>query len=210
MNELLTKGIGHTEFKDSELGRIPKSWEVRTIGESCDIKNTLRLPISREEREKIRGNYRYYGPTGILDYINEYRLEGEYTLIGEDGDHFIKFYEKPQSIYVTGKFNVNNHAHILEGNAVVSARWVYWFFLHRDIGPALTRQGAGRYKLNKDSLQKLEISIPPMMEQVEIDVKLKCFDTLIRSKTKKLSQTQSLKKSLMQDLLTGKVRVTVN
>ena len=27
MNELLTKGIGHTEFKDSELGRIPKSWE---------------------------------------------------------------------------------------------------------------------------------------------------------------------------------------
>ena len=31
MNELLTKGIGHTEFKDSELGRIPKSWEVSTL-----------------------------------------------------------------------------------------------------------------------------------------------------------------------------------
>ena len=31
MNELLTKGIGHTEFKDSELGRIPKSWEVRSL-----------------------------------------------------------------------------------------------------------------------------------------------------------------------------------
>ena len=29
MNELLTKGIGHTEFKESELGRIPKSWELR-------------------------------------------------------------------------------------------------------------------------------------------------------------------------------------
>ena len=27
MNELLTKGIGHTEFKDSELGRIPKNWK---------------------------------------------------------------------------------------------------------------------------------------------------------------------------------------
>jgi type I restriction enzyme S subunit len=210
MNELLTKGIGHTEFKESELGLIPKSWDERTIGESCNIKNTLRRPISREEREKIRGNYRYYGPTGILDYINEYRLEGEYTLIGEDGDHFIKFYDKPQSIYVTGKFNVNNHAHILEGNTVVSARWVYWFFLHRDIGAALTRQGAGRYKLNKDSLQKLKISIPPMTEQVEIDEKLKCFEALIRSKTEKLHQTQSLKKSLMQDLLTGKVRVTVN
>ena len=33
MNELLTKGIGHTEFKDSEFGRIPKSWEVGSLGE---------------------------------------------------------------------------------------------------------------------------------------------------------------------------------
>ena len=31
MNELLTKGIGHTEFKDSELGRIPKAWHVSPI-----------------------------------------------------------------------------------------------------------------------------------------------------------------------------------
>ena len=210
MNDLLTKGIGHTEFKDSEFGRVPKSWEVKTVGESCGIKNTLRYPISREEREKIHGNYPYYGPTGILDFINEYRLDGEYTLIGEDGDHFIKFYEKPQSIHISGKFNVNNHAHILEGNALVSARWIYWFFLHRYIGPALTRQGAGRYKLNKDSLQKLEIAVPPMMEQTVIDEKLTSFDILIYSKKGKLSQTQSLKRSLMQDLLTGKVRVKVN
>ena len=210
MNEFLTKGIGHTEFKDSEFGRVPKSWEVKTVGESCGIKNTLRYPISREEREKIHGNYPYYGPTGILDFINEYRLDGEYTLIGEDGDHFIKFYEKPQSIHVSGKFNVNNHAHILEGNALVSARWIYWFFLHRYIGPALTRQGAGRYKLNKDSLQKLEIAVPPMMEQTVIDEKLTSFDKLIYSKKGKFSQTQSLKRSLMQDLLTGKVRVKVN
>ena len=36
MNELLTKGIGHTEFKDSELGRIPKSWEVKTIDSTAN------------------------------------------------------------------------------------------------------------------------------------------------------------------------------
>ena len=38
MNELLTKGIGHTEFKDSELGRIPKSWEVKPLSEVADLK----------------------------------------------------------------------------------------------------------------------------------------------------------------------------
>ena len=36
MNELLTKGIGHTEFKDSELGRIPKTWEVVEISNIKD------------------------------------------------------------------------------------------------------------------------------------------------------------------------------
>ena len=44
MNELLTKGIGHTEFKDSELGRIPKSWEVKTLGELGSFKNGVNKP----------------------------------------------------------------------------------------------------------------------------------------------------------------------
>ena len=39
MNELFTKGIGHTEFKDSELGRIPKSWEVKGLANLITIKH---------------------------------------------------------------------------------------------------------------------------------------------------------------------------
>ncbi len=31
IQKLLTEGIGHTEFKDSELGRIPESWELNQI-----------------------------------------------------------------------------------------------------------------------------------------------------------------------------------
>ena len=31
MNDLLTKGIGHTEFKESELGRIPKNWDIKKL-----------------------------------------------------------------------------------------------------------------------------------------------------------------------------------
>ena len=37
MNELLTKGIGHTEFKDSELGKIPKSWNAKKLGDLSNI-----------------------------------------------------------------------------------------------------------------------------------------------------------------------------
>ena len=59
-------------------------------------------------------------------------------------------------------------------------------------------------------LGKIELSIPPLPEQKEIASILTCIDKNIETKKEKLSQTQSLKKSLMQDLLTGKVRVKVN
>ena len=36
-NKLLTKGIGHTEFKDSDIGRIPKSWEVKSLGDFSNV-----------------------------------------------------------------------------------------------------------------------------------------------------------------------------
>ena len=70
---------------------IPSDWEVKAIGEAFEICNNLRLPINEDERKKIKGKYPYYGPTKIQDYINEYRLEGTYALIGEDGDHFLKW-----------------------------------------------------------------------------------------------------------------------
>ena len=49
MNELLTKGIGHTEFKDSELGRIPKSWNEITF------ENALNLKIIEEIQDGNHG-----------------------------------------------------------------------------------------------------------------------------------------------------------
>lgn len=210
MQELLTKGIGHTEFKDSELGRIPKEWSASVLLNCVKIKNNLRKPINKEERECVKGVYPYYGPTKAVDYLNEYRVEGDHVLIGEDGDHFIKFSSWSMTQFVTGKFNVNNHAHILQGTELCLTKWIYYFFMHRDITPALTRQGATRYKLNKASLESLDIVLPPISEQGAI---VKIFDSLLESmkaSETKLLKLSSIKKSLMQDLLTGKVRVEVN
>ncbi|MBV1883877.1 MAG: restriction endonuclease subunit S [Pseudomonadales bacterium] len=213
MQELLTKGIGpggvpHTEFKDTPVGRIPVGWEATTIFESCKIKNTLRKPISKEERESMKGVYPYYGPTKAVDYIDEYRVEGDHTLIGEDGDHFTKFATWSMTQFVTGKFNVNNHAHIIEGGDNCRTKWIYYYFIHRNITASLTRQGATRYKLNKATLEKLELATPPIDEQDRI---ITIFDAMmndISMKEKRVGKLADTKKALMQDLLTGKVRTT--
>lgn len=89
-------------YKVTDLGIIPSDWEVAEVKEAYGIYNNLRLPISGKIRETMQGKYPYYGPTGIQDYINEYRIDGEYSLIGEDGDHFLKVAEYANDIIGNG------------------------------------------------------------------------------------------------------------
>lgn len=185
---------------------IPSDWEVSTVGDAFKICNNLRLPISEEERFKIKGVYRYYGPTKIQDYINEYRLDGKYALIGEDGDHFLKWKELPMTLLVEGKFNVNNHAHIIKGDKNLT-EWFFYYFNNRELTPHLTRQGAGRYKLTKDALSKITILLPSIAEQKAITHALRIIDTSINLTIKIINQKELRKKWLMQNLLVGKIRL---
>jgi type I restriction enzyme S subunit len=142
-----------------------------------------------------------------LDYINEFLVEGEFCLIGEDGDHFLKFAEWPMTILVGGRFNVNNHAHILSGRNGATTRWLHAFFLNRDITFHLTRQGAGRFKLNKAALKKLPICVPDPAEQYEVLDRIEAAQSSIKAQNRQLDKLRQQKHGLMQDLLTGRVRV---
>jgi type I restriction enzyme S subunit len=195
-----------TGYKQTEVGVIPKDWEVMLVGDSFTVCNNLRLPISSKVRDGMNGSYPYYGPTKIQGYINEYRVEGEFALIGEDGDHFLKFDSVNQTQLVSGKFNVNNHAHLIKGN-VGSAKWFYWFFRNRDISIYLTRQGAGRFKLNKASLERIQCAIPPTEEQLAIAKVLSDSDALIVSLEQLITKKQAIKTAAMQQLLTGRTRM---
>ena len=190
-------------YKKTEIGVIPEDWEVKTIKEAFDICNNLRLPISEDVRKTMQGDYPYYGPTKIQDYLNEYRVEGEYALIGEDGDHFLKWSDIPMTQLAIGKFNVNNHAHIVKGKSNSTlTQWFYYFFKNRDITQHLTRQGAGRYKLSKSTLLKIPCAIPSALsEQTAISKALSDTDTLINSLEKLIAKKRSIKQGAMQKLL---------
>jgi type I restriction enzyme, S subunit len=193
-------------YKLSPFGPIPVEWMVESVGSAFRICNNLRLPINEDERKKIKGKFPYYGPTKIQDYINEYRIEGKYSLIGEDGDHFLKWRELPMTLLVDGKFNVNNHAHIIKGVENLT-EWFFYFFNYRELTPHLTRQGAGRYKLTKDALAKIPCVLPPIQEQTAITNLLTTWDKAIQTTTTLISQKEQRKKWLMQQLLTGKKRL---
>lgn len=194
-------------YKHTKLGWIPEEWEVARVGDVCQVVNNLRAPLNVDERAGMVGSFPYYGPTGVLGYINEYRIDGTYCLIGEDGDHFLDYSTKPQTILVTGKFNVNNHAHLVQGTDACETEWFYRFFHHRNIIPHITRQGAARYKLNKAALEELLISYPSSLsEQRRIAQVLGAWDRAIATVQQLLAAQQERKRGLMQELLTGRRR----
>ena len=159
----------------------------------------------------MSGPYPYWGPTKVLDHINEFAFDGSYALVGEDGDHFLKYRSWEMTRWATGKFNVNNHAHVIGDGLACSARWFFYYFMHRDLMAegALTRQGAGRYKLTKAALSTMRLAVPPRTEQESLIEVLDGVRESIDPNLRHAEQLRALKAGLLQDLLTGKVRVSV-
>lgn len=201
MVEIIPEG-----YKQTEVGIIPQDWNVCDVQDAYDICNNLRLPISEQVRKGMQGKYPYYGPTKIQDYINQFRLDGEYALIGEDGDHFLKWSTMPMTLLATGKFNVNNHAHVIRGT-INETKWFYWYFYNKDITPVLSRQGAGRYKLNKATLKSIKMTIPPRNEQTAIANALSDVESLIYLIEKLIAKKKNIMQGVMQELLTGEKRL---
>lgn len=192
----------------AENDDLPIGWNLYTVNECCEIVNNLRKPIDEVERKNMQGTYPYYGPTKIQDYIDSYAYEGKYALIGEDGDHFLKYAEWDMTLLVEGKFNVNNHAHVVKGTERCIAEWFALYFRHKSIQASLTRQGAKRYKLTKEALSKLPIIVPSRKsEQEKIWATISLWDNAIELKEKLLEQKKLQKKGLMERLLTGKARL---
>jgi type I restriction enzyme S subunit len=181
------------EMVESELGMIPKGWEVGKLGDFIKIFDSERIPLSRREREKRKGDYPYYGATKIIDYIDDFIFDGIYVLMGEDGS-VITEKGYPVLQYVWGKFWANNHAHVLQGINGFSTEFLYLLLSFTNISPYVT--GAVQLKLNQKNMRSISIVVPS--EQT-----LSSFDTYIQtnfnSKRNNLEEFKTLKK--IRDIL---------
>lgn len=194
-------------YKKTAAGIIPNDWQCSAIRDCLKIKNNERKPISEEVRKTIPGPYPYYGPTQAQGYIDSYVSEGPAVLIGEDGDHFLKYKSKPMTLFVDGQYTVNNHAHMVVGTEKCTTKWFFYSYQYKSLLNAITRQGAGRFKLTKEALERLHVQFPSPTEQERILAIISEQDRIIELKEKLMIEKRRQKKYLMQQLLTGKKRL---
>ena len=175
-------------------------WKTYKLRDVVNILDYKRIPLSSRQREQRRGKYPYYGAQGIIDYINDYIFDGTYLLVAEDGENLRS---KKQHIaqLVSGKYWVNNHAHILESNGLCDIRYICYLLNVFDISGYIT--GSAQPKLNQANLLAIEISLPPLAEQKRIADILSAIDDKIelnrRINANLEQQAQALYKSWFVD-----------
>ncbi|OQX02749.1 MAG: hypothetical protein BWK73_41690 [Thiothrix lacustris] len=128
-----------------------------------------RKPLSRIYRENFKGIYPYYGACEIIDYVKDFLFDGDYILIGEDGANLLSR-SKPLSFIASGKFWVNNHAHVVKPISSINLKFINLQFNSIQINDFVT--GTAQPKLNQNNLNKIPIIIAPLPEQRAIVAKI--------------------------------------
>ena len=164
-------GIGsdQTEFEGlpRELnGRpLPSSWKVKSISEAAINHDGKRIPVRASDRALRQGEFPYYGASGIIDTIDDYLFDGDFLLIGEDGANLISR-STPIAFLASGRFWVNNHAHILQAGPQTSNSWLCSYINMIDLVPFVT--GTAQPKLTQAALNSIGVPLPSIQEHQEI------------------------------------------
>ena len=213
IHRAVTRGLDDgVKLKDSGVEWVqkkPAHWRTCRIKDAIVFYNTMRIPLSADERGLMEHKiYPYYGASGIIDKVENYIFDGTYILLAEDGANLI-MRNSPLAFKASGKFWVNNHAHILKprfGNID------YFVHLLESLDYSLYVTGAAQPKLTKENLGNYKIITPPLKEQEKIAdflaLKTNEISNLKTNLTSQITTLADYRKSLIHECVTGKRRIT--
>ena len=173
---------------------MKQGWEIKKLGEVCDILDSQRKPVTKKDRKE--GQYPYYGATGIQDYVDSYIFDGRYLLLGEDG---AKWGAMDKSAFIIeGKCWVNNHAHILKVHDCLIDTFAEYYLVFKDLDEYIT--GAIVRKLTQQALRDIPMLVPPIAEQEKIVAELDCLSGIIEKKKQQLKELDALAQSIFYEM----------
>ncbi|MFK3872124.1 restriction endonuclease subunit S [Pseudoalteromonas rhizosphaerae] len=165
MSELkVGKYQAYPEYRDSKidwLERVPSHWIEGSVKYICKSLDYKRIPLSAEERGSRQGEYPYYGASGVIDRVDDYLFDEDTILFGEDGANLLAK-STPLAFVASGKYWVNNHAHILKPLDEMYSFWVN-SLNNLDISPVVS--GSAQPKLTAEALGNLEVVYPQSVEE---------------------------------------------
>lgn len=176
---------------------MASNWPTANLGDVIDLFDSQRVPLNSRQRQERQGKFPYYGAQGIIDHIDGYIFDGRYILVAEDGEN-LNSKKLPLALFATGKFWVNNHAHILRGKPnVADDTFLLACLNNADIKPFVT--GAAQPKLSQANLRLVEIPLPPLPTQHRIAGILSAYDELIENNQRRIRILEEIARSLYRE-----------
>ena len=208
----VTKGLDpNAKMKDSGvewIGEIPEDWKIIQLRHTVYNKDYLRQPITADQRKRNNPQYAYYGASGIIDKIDNYNVDDKVLLIGEDGANLL-LRNLPLIYKAEGKFWVNNHAHILKPRNGFNYDYLAYVMEAADYTLFIT--GSAQPKLSQSNLNAVKLPIPSFETQSNIcdwlSPRIEQIDSSISQCNKMISLLQERKQIIINDVVTGKVKV---
>lgn len=220
MQQLLTQGIGHTEFKDTPVGPIPKTWKVISLGKAGSWKGGG--TPSKANKEFWNGNIPWVSPKDMKsefiekteDYITEHAITASSTnnvpassilIVARSG---ILKHTLPVAIAAVD-VTINQDMKALIVNDKVLALYLFHYLKanNHKVLRATLKAGNTVESLDFSEFSQHQIPLPPVSEQQKIIDVMESIANRLRSKQQQLKSYEQTKKALMQDLLTGNVRI---
>ena len=227
MQKLLTRGIGHTKFKKVNfhfgmLVEIPEKWEVRTLkeyvlkigsgvtprgGSSVYLKKGI--PLIRSQNVHFKGltlDNVVFISQDIHNDMKNSKLMDHDVLLNITGASIGRCtYVHPNF----GEGNVNQHVCIIRAKALLLHTFLSYVLSSNLLQNIIqsSQVGLSREGLNFKEIGDFIFPLPPLPEQQKIATILSNIDSKITSQEQYKEKLEKLKKSLMQNLLTGEVRV---
>lgn len=199
--EFATREDGSVKgFKQTELGRIPKDWDVDFI------KNVLKITTGdKNTQDKIdTGKYPFFVRSKTIERINTYSFDGEAVLTAGDGVGTGKIYH-----YINGKFDYHQRVYLMyDFGDKLDGYYFYLYFSNNFYDRIMSMTAKSSVdSVRREMIADMQITIPSKPEQTAIATILSDMDAEIQALQERLEKTRDIKQGMMQQLLTGKVRL---
>ena len=171
-------------------------WNKYKLEELVIFLDGQRKPIKDSDRNKFRGVYPYYGASGIIDYVRDYIFDKDTILLSEDGANILTRSTRLAFI-ASGKYWVNNHAHVLEPK---NTNIYFLCELLESLNYEPYNTGTAQPKLNQEICKNIELNVPDIMEQSKIGNFLSLLDKKIDLQKKKIEALKIYKRGLIKKI----------
>ncbi|WP_103613065.1 restriction endonuclease subunit S [Campylobacter concisus] len=195
----------------SEFKNLPSGWKVVRLGEICNVKQGLQIPISERFCENAQNRYFYITNEFLKEksevkYYIENPPEGTICFC----DDILMTRTGNTGMVVTNVFGVfhNNFFKIAYDRQLIKKEYFVFLLTGPKIqNEILKRAGSSTIPdLNHGDFLSIKISIPPLDEQEKIAEILSTWDEAINLTINLIESKKQFKKALMQNLLTAKIR----